>query len=71
MRRLDHTMIFVFIAGTYTFALLVMHGTLAERGADRRLGYRRRAESFSTWSGSAPPTGSALWSTWAPAGLRS
>ncbi len=30
MRRLDHTMIFVFIAGTYTpFALLVMHGTLA------------------------------------------
>jgi hemolysin III len=31
MRRLDHTMIFVFIAGTYTpFALLVMHGTLAQ-----------------------------------------
>ena len=31
MRRLDHTMIFVFIAGTYTpFALLVMEGTLAE-----------------------------------------
>ena len=31
MRRLDHTMIFVFIAGTYTpFALLVMHGTLAD-----------------------------------------
>jgi hemolysin III len=31
MRRLDHTMIFVFIAGTYTpFALLVMHGSLAE-----------------------------------------
>ena len=30
MRRLDHTMIFVFIAGTYTpFALLVMHGNLA------------------------------------------
>ena len=30
MRRLDHTMIFVFIAGTYTpFALLVMHGSLA------------------------------------------
>jgi hemolysin III len=30
MRRLDHTMIFVFIAGTYTpFALLVMHGELA------------------------------------------
>lgn len=30
MRRLDHTMIFIFIAGTYTpFALLVMHGTLA------------------------------------------
>jgi hemolysin III len=30
MRRLDHMMIFVFIAGTYTpFALLVMHGTLA------------------------------------------
>jgi hemolysin III len=31
MRRLDHTMIFIFIAGTYTpFALLVMHGSLAE-----------------------------------------
>ena len=30
MRRLDHTMIFVFIAGTYTpFAMLVMHGELA------------------------------------------
>jgi hemolysin III len=31
MRRLDHTMIFVLIAGTYTpFCLLVMDGTLAE-----------------------------------------
>jgi hemolysin III len=31
MRRLDHTMIFVFIAGTYTpFALLVMDGTFAD-----------------------------------------
>ena len=31
MRRLDHTMIFVFIAGTYTpFALLVMEGTLSD-----------------------------------------
>lgn len=30
MRRLDHTTIFVFIAGTYTpFAMLVMHGTMA------------------------------------------
>ena len=30
MRRLDHTMIFVLIAGTYTpFALLVLHGSLA------------------------------------------
>jgi hemolysin III len=30
MRRLDHTMIFLLIAGTYTpFALLVLHGTLA------------------------------------------
>lgn len=29
MRRLDHTMIFVLIAGTYTpFSLLVLHGTL-------------------------------------------
>src|SRR4051794_10727371 len=32
MRRLDHSMIFVLIAGTYTpFALLVLHGTLARR----------------------------------------
>jgi hemolysin III len=31
MRRLDHTMIFVLIAGTYTpFALLVMDGTMAQ-----------------------------------------
>jgi hemolysin III len=31
MRRLDHSMIFVLIAGTYTpFGLLVVHGTLAE-----------------------------------------
>ena len=31
MRRLDHTMIFVLIAGTYTpFALLAMEGTLAD-----------------------------------------
>jgi hemolysin III len=31
MRRLDHTMIFVLIAGTYTpFALLVLEGTLAD-----------------------------------------
>ena len=30
MRRLDHSMIFVLIAGTYTpFSLLVLHGTLA------------------------------------------
>jgi hemolysin III len=30
MRRLDHSMIFVLIAGTYTpFGLLVLHGTLA------------------------------------------
>src|SRR4051794_37810876 len=30
MRRLDHSMIFFLIAGTYTpFALLVLHGTLA------------------------------------------
>ena len=29
MRRLDHTMIFVLIAGSYTpFALLILHGTL-------------------------------------------
>ena len=31
MRRLDHTMIFVLIAGTYTpFALMVLRGTLAD-----------------------------------------
>src|SRR5438045_979421 len=30
MRRLDHSMIFVLIAGTYTpFAVLVLHGPLA------------------------------------------
>jgi hemolysin III len=31
MRRLDHTMIFLLIAGTYTpFALLVLHGAIAQ-----------------------------------------
>jgi hemolysin III len=31
MRRLDHTMIFVLIAGTYTpFALLILNGTIAD-----------------------------------------
>ncbi len=31
LRRLDHSMIFLLIAGTYTpFALLVLHGTLAD-----------------------------------------
>src|SRR5919202_4259852 len=30
LRRLDHSMIFVLIAGTYTpFGMLVLHGTLA------------------------------------------
>ena len=42
MRRLDHSMIYLLIAGTYTpFALLVLDGGLAHRGADRRLGRRR------------------------------
>ena len=59
MRRLDHTMIFVFIAGTYTpFALLVMHGTLANVRADRSLGHGAPPGLSSTWSGSTPPTGS-------------
>ena len=41
MRRLDHTMIFLLIAGTITpFALLVMEGALRQGAADRRLGGR-------------------------------
>jgi hemolysin III len=42
MRRLDHSMIYVLIAGTYTpFALLVLHGGLA------------RAILITVWSGAA------------------
>ena len=48
MRRLDHSMILVLIAGTYTpFALLLLHGTtstvvLASPGAARSPGSRMR-----------------------------
>jgi hemolysin III len=42
MRRLDHSMIYLLIAGTYTpFALLVLHGGLA------------RAILITVWSGAA------------------
>ena len=50
MRRLDHSMIFLLIAGTMTpFALLVLDGPLGERAPDRGLGrrggrHRRRAD---------------------------
>ena len=45
MRRLDHSMIFLLIAGTLTpFALLVLDGTLGDRRADRGLGGRRRRD---------------------------
>ena len=38
MRRLDHSMIFLLIAGTYTpFALLVLDGALAHGDPDRGL----------------------------------
>ena len=41
MRRLDHSMIYLLIAGTYTpFALLVLDGGLADGGADRGVGRR-------------------------------
>ena len=52
MRRLDHSMIFFLIAGTYTpFALLVLHGPLAERHPRRRLDRRdrRRAAVEMIW----------------------
>ena len=43
MRRLDHSMIFLLIAGTVTpFALLVVEGTLGDGAADRGLGRGRR-----------------------------
>ena len=46
MRRLDHSMIFVLIAGTYTpFALLVLDGALATRDPDHGLGGRGRGAS--------------------------
>ena len=49
MRRLDHSMIFVLIAGTYTpLTLLILHGTLVARGAGCGVGWRddrRRAEA--------------------------
>ena len=43
MRRLDHSMIFFLIAGTYTpFALLVLHGAARRRDPRRRLDRRDR-----------------------------
>ena len=52
MRRLDHSMIFVLIAGTYTpFALLALHGHARDGDPDRRLGRRarRRRSSSCVW----------------------
>ena len=47
MRRLDHSMIFFLIAGTYTpFALLALHGALATR----------------SWSSSGSARSPARWS---------
>ena len=52
MRRLDHSMIFVLIAGTYTpFAVLVLTGSTRTRGAGGRLGRRPGRASCSAWCG--------------------
>ena len=59
MRRLDHSMIFFLIAGTYTpFALLVLHGPLAERHPRRRLDRGDRRGRGARWSGSTTRNGS-------------
>jgi hypothetical protein len=70
MRRLDHSMIFLLIAGTYTpVGLLVLHGTLATVvlavvWAERWPG------SCSNWPGRARPDGSAGRWIWPWAGWR-
>jgi hemolysin III len=56
MRRADHSMIFLLIAGTYTpFALLVLEGSL--RRSSSRCGPARPEASSSSSCGSTPPSG--------------
>ena len=58
LRRLDHSMIFVLIAGTYTpFALLVLEETLREVVLIGGLERRRWRESCSRSSGSTRRSG--------------
>ena len=58
MRRLDHSMIFVLIAGTYTpFALLALRRPAGDGDPDRRLGGRARRASCSSSSGSTRRSG--------------
>ena len=72
MRRLDHSMIFLLIAGTYTpFALLVLHGDAGEARPDRRLGRRRRRDRARAWSGWTHRSGSARSIYLSTAGSRS
>ena len=57
MRRLDHSMIFVLIAGTYTpIALLALHGTLATTILIV-VGRERSRGSCSSCAGSTPRSG--------------
>ena len=70
MRRLDHSMIFVLIAGTYTpFALVALHGPLALTSSSR-CGQQRWWASGSTFSGRARRLGCTRCSTSRWAGLR-
>ena len=58
MRRLDHSMIFLLIAGTVTpFAVLVLDGPLGERAPDRRLGGSRRGDRRRADLGRRPEVG--------------
>ena len=65
LRRLDHSNIFLMIAGTYTpLCVALLDGTTRDGGARRRVGRARWPASCSGWRGCTPRPGSTRRSTW-------
>ena len=69
-RRLDHAMIFLLIAGTYTPVSLLVPGHTRHRRAGRRLGRSGGRDRARASPGPARPDGSGGPSTWPLAGWR-